>query len=163
MSRGFGNSRNRFGASRKGMKKPELDGYKFDSNEELNRYHYLRQLASSGAIQDLHVKPPFAVTVNGVKIWRARFQPDFGYIEGGNAESRMVETDAGGWQVSGAGRLVIEDWKGAIIRSGADWSQFRAKCMLVKALHGVEVQVIAGGRRVELEGKRTRTRNGILR
>lgn len=140
--RRFGRPDNRFGASRHGHKKLEFDGLKWDSREELDRYVFLRALERDGEIRDLRVKIPWTVTVNGVKIWRARVRFEFVYVEGPGTGT-IVPTSSGGWAVSeGGGMLRVEEWKGYVDRKSDTWQVFVAKARLVYALHGVKVRVL---------------------
>jgi hypothetical protein len=135
-----GNAQNRFGASRKGHRKIEHDGFKWDSEAELHRYVYLRAIEREGEICDLRPKIPWSVTVNGIKIWRARIQFDFVYIDGG--AGKIIPTAAGGWAVDGPGELKIEDWKGHVDVKSPEWGLFVAKARVVYAIHGVRVRVM---------------------
>jgi hypothetical protein len=69
-----------------GAKKVEIDGYKFDSMAEGERYKFLKSIGTDG----LEPHPKYILNVNGVKI--GTYTPDFQY------------------QVNG--ELVVEDVKG---------------------------------------------------
>ena len=49
-------------------KKTYVDGYKFDSKKEANRYTELALLLKTGYIKDLELQPKIPLVVNGKKI-----------------------------------------------------------------------------------------------
>jgi hypothetical protein len=112
--------------NRSAIKKPsklhnqplEVDGYRFASKHEANRYMELKLLLTAGQIQDLRIHPRYRIEVNGQKI--CDFVPDFDYFQ--------------------KGKLVVEDTKG--MHFGDRWEMFRLKCKLFKAVYGIDVVVI---------------------
>ncbi len=82
--------------SKYGANKCEIDGIKFDSRREANRYLELKQLEKAGVISDLQLQVPFVLqdsfVFNGKKIQAIKYIADFTYWENGE--------------------LVIEDTKG---------------------------------------------------
>ena len=58
----------------------ELDGFKFPSKREANRYAELRLLEKAGEIKDLEVHPHYDFIVNGQKIGRG-YTADSAYLE----------------------------------------------------------------------------------
>ena len=96
--------------------KIELDGIRFDSKKEANRYAELKMLARSGIISNLELQKRFHLTVNGVKV--CDYIADFSYQDQ-------------------SGRAVVEDAKG--MRSGAAYAVFRLKAKLMIACHGLRV------------------------
>jgi len=72
--------------------KVEIDGYKFDSKKEANRYQELVLLQKAGEITGLDVKPePYSFDIDGAHI--CKYYPDFQYIEG---SAKIVEDVKGG-------------------------------------------------------------------
>lgn len=77
--------------------KTEVDGIKFDSRKESNRYFELKLLEKSGQITDLILQPRFkiidAVRFNG-KTQRSRFYiADFMYCENGKIIVEDVKSE----------------------------------------------------------------------
>ena len=91
--------------------KVDLDGHKFDSKKEANRYAELKMLMRAREVTDLEVHPRYDLIINGTKI--CSYIPDFRYKR--------------------AGALVIEDVKGVRTK------EYLLKKKLMKALHNVEV------------------------
>lgn len=59
-------------------KKTYVDGYKFDSKKEANRYTELALLLKTGYIKDLELQPKIPLIVNGKKI--GNYIGDFRYF-----------------------------------------------------------------------------------
>ena len=93
-------------------KRCTLDGYKFDSQVERDRYAVLRQQEQAGIISDLKVHPLYDLRVNGILI--CNYEADFSY-RANNAPSLK--------------RLVIEDVKA--VRT----PDFKIKWKLMHALY----------------------------
>lgn len=64
-------------ANKYGARKVEIDGYKFDSMAEGERYKHLSAIKCSGLIDELKPHPKYKLHVNGVKI--GTYTPDFQY------------------------------------------------------------------------------------
>lgn len=92
----------------------EVDGIKFPSKKEANRYLQLVSAARLGIISDLEVQPRWEIKVNGVFI--CSYTADFSY--------RDNET----------GKLHVEDVKGYQTR------EYRRVKKLMKAVHGIEIE-----------------------
>ncbi len=75
-----------------GAKRVTVDGYKFDSIAESERYGALRYRLLAKEITDLNVHPQYPLDVNGVRV--AVYEADFAY------------------RVPGEMRLTVEDVKG---------------------------------------------------
>lgn len=90
-----------------------IDGIRFASKREANRYSELKLLNLGGAISGLELQPKFPLVVNEQKI--GTYVADFRY--------RDLSTDS----------LVTEDVKG--VRTPT----YKLKAKLVKALYGVEI------------------------
>jgi hypothetical protein len=90
----------------------EVDGIRFASKGEANRYKDLRLMQDAGAISDLGLQPRFSLVVNGVKV--GTYVADFVYREDGQE--------------------VYEDFKGMIT------PVYRMKKKLVLALFGVTIR-----------------------
>ena len=91
-------------------KKTEVDGFKFDSKKEAERYQYLKVLLNNGEIEDLELQPPFKISVNGKFI--CKYIADFRYKD--------------------RGKIVIEDVKG--YKKSRAYDLWRLKWKLLKAL-----------------------------
>lgn len=116
-------------SGRKFGNEPELvDGHRFDSQAEANRYRDLKLLAQAGEIEALELQPRFALVVGERPVLikskgfpngrRASYRADFRYLD------------------KRTGRVVVEDVK------GHDTSESRLRRALVEAIYGVEVVVI---------------------
>ena len=99
-----------------GNKKTVVDGIKFDSKWESQRYLYLKSLEKAGRIINLKLQPRFDLVVNGEKI--CAYIADFEYDK---------ENAHGAWE------HIIEDAK------GVETPEFKLKKKLMKAVHGVEI------------------------
>ena len=100
--------RNKYGA-----KKTVVDGIKFDSKRESERYKELKLLSSAGEIADLSLQERFDFVINGVKL--GFYKADFSY-----------------WDVSNH-RSVVEDVK------GFKTPVYNLKKKLMKAIHGIDI------------------------
>lgn len=113
------------------MKKPKynnkkvvIDGIKFDSTAEANRYKDLLLMQRAGEISDLELQPRFRL-IKGVKFsGDARAKPDIRYT------ADFAYTD------NKTGQRVIEDVKSKITREKTDY-KMRRHMML--AIHNIEV------------------------
>lgn len=93
-----------------------IDGVRFASKKEGNRYLELKQLTQAGVISDLELQPKFSCVVNDHLV--CNYIADFRYKENGGGQ-------------------VVEDVKG--YKKGGAYAHYRTKVKLVKALYGVEV------------------------
>lgn len=98
-----------------GAKRVSVDGYKFDSVGESERYAELVLLQKSGEIRDLQVHPTFPIEVNGQRI--CIYESDFSYVDK-------------------AGKLHVEDFKGKAT------ALYSIKKKLLKACHAIEIEEI---------------------
>jgi hypothetical protein len=103
-----------------GNKKVEIDGRKFDSVSEADRWSQLRIRERIGEIIELECQPAFPIVVNDQKI--ATYKGDFRY--------RVVSTNA----------VVVEDVKVEATKTPL----YRIKKKLVEAIHGVVIVEIEG-------------------
>ena len=75
-----------------------LDGIKFDSKREAQRYQELKLLERAGKITDLVLQPKFELiqkyTINGRNVRKMEYIADFKYTENG----KMVVEDAKGFK-----------------------------------------------------------------
>ena len=94
-----------------------IDGVRFDSQKEAARFHELKLLERAGEITDLERQVAYDLAVNGVKV--ARYIADF----------RFKDKKTG---------IVVEDVKSEATAKTRD---FVIKRKLMRAIHGVEVQV----------------------
>jgi len=88
-----------------------VDGIKFHSGKEANRYLELKLLQRAGEISDLKLQIPFELWVNEIKI--CKYIADFAYKE--------------------KGKLVVEDSKGVLTDT------YKLKKKLMKAIYNIEV------------------------
>ena len=91
-----------------------VDGIKFASKREANRYKHLQLLERAGAIQNLKLQPRYPMTVNGLHV--CTYVGDFEFVENG--------------------RTITEDAK------GVKTAEFVLKSKLFHALYGREVQLV---------------------
>jgi len=89
----------------------DIDGVRFHSKKEAERYRQLKILLTAGQIRNLELQKKYALVVNGEPI--GHYWADFVYEEGG--------------------RLVVEDVKG--FRT----AEYRLKRKLMHALHGITI------------------------
>lgn len=101
--------------SKYGNRKVTVDGIRFDSMAEGQRYWDLRQLERSGEITELELQPAFPLLVQSVKI--ATYVADFRYRDNG-------------------GRLVVEDVKSDVTRKNR---AYRLKVKHLKAQYGIYI------------------------
>lgn len=94
-------------------KKVIIDGIRFDSKLEGERYINLKMAERAGIISDLKLQVPFELKVNGIQI--CKYIADFTYIQNG--------------------KLVVNDAKGVKTK------EFRLKQKLMLAVHGIEIQI----------------------
>ena len=104
-------------------KPTRVDGIRFDSQAEANRYTQLKILVASGDISALEVHPKLKLSVKGTRIGSGWYTADFQYKE--------------------ANQIIVEDVKGDwVFRSGVaktGWTRLRD---LVCASHeGVTLRV----------------------
>ncbi|MGJ4857042.1 DUF1064 domain-containing protein [Labrys sp. La1] len=97
-----------------------VDGYRFDSGAEADRYDFLKLRQMAGQISDLELQPRFKLEVNGEMI--ATYIADFSYRENG--------------------REVVEDVKSPATRGIAG---FRLKAKLFAAIHGFPITIVGKG------------------
>jgi hypothetical protein len=110
-----------------GNQKVVVDGYKFDSKKEANRYFELKILQLAGEITDLKMQEPFLLEVEGKKV--AKYIADFVYLrKGQNQFNRAI--------LSNDGLLVVEDVKSSATRK---LSTYRLKKKLMFAIHGITI------------------------
>lgn len=98
-----------------GAKAIRVDGIRFDSLLEANRYGELKILERAGEVSDIKVHPVFPVEVNGIQVCKVIL--DFSY------------TDKNGCQVH-------EDTK------GQDTALSRLKRRMVEAAYSIDVVIV---------------------
>lgn len=114
-----------------GNKKVTVDGFKFDSIGEGQRWLALKALERSGAIRNLRRQVRIPLKVNGKKV--CDIVPDFCYEE--------------------KGKPVTEDWKSEYT---AKLPVFRLKAKLFEALFGYPIRVTQAEKRVKRRAKKAR-------
>lgn len=97
--------------SKYGAKKASIDGIKFDSTLEANRYSQLLLLVKAHVISNLRLQVPYELIVNNILV--AKYIADFVYFQDG------VE--------------VVEDSKGFLT------TEYRLKKKLMKAIHDIDI------------------------
>lgn len=100
--------------------KVTVDGYRFDSGAEANRYDFLKLRQMAGQISNLELQPRFKLEVNGRTI--ATYIADFQYVENG--------------------KKVVEDVKSPATRGIAG---FRLKAKLFEAIHEFPITIVGKG------------------
>jgi len=93
----------------------ELDGHRFPSKLEANRYAFLKQAQAAGLIHSLELQPKYPMVINGTKCGNAVM--DFKYT-------------------TKDGREIVEDAK------GKDNQLSKLKRKITAALYGIEVQIV---------------------
>jgi hypothetical protein len=88
-----------------------VDGHRFPSRREANRYAELKLMEKAGIIEGLCLQVPFPIEVNGQVV--TRYKADFTYTQNG--------------------KLVVEDCK------GFKTDIYRLKAKMVKAQYGLEI------------------------
>ena len=97
--------------------KPQIvDGFRFASTAEANRYRELLILGRSGVLDNLELQPRFPLLMNGQRV--GEYRADFSYIE------------------RPSGVLVVEDVKGMVT------PVYRLKKKLVEAQYGITIREI---------------------
>lgn len=75
----------RYAGNKYGNIKTEVDGIKFDSKKEANRYQELKLLKSIGKIENLKLQPRYELQpkyrINGRNIRNLEYKADFEYID----------------------------------------------------------------------------------
>ena len=100
-----------------------IDGVRFASKAEAERYCELRLLLRAGQISNLEMQPKFPISINGVKI--CTYVADFRYFSRDDGPQNQV------------GHLHVEDVK------GTKTPVYRLKKKLVEALYpGVKIEEI---------------------
>jgi hypothetical protein len=99
-----------------GNKKVTVQGIKFDSKWESERYLYIKSLERVGRVRNLELQVRFALEVNGQKI--CTYIADFRYEK---------ENINGDWET------IVEDAK------GVETPEFKLKKKLMKACLGIEI------------------------
>ena len=92
-------------------KPTRIDGIRFDSLAEGNRYGELKILVASGDISALEVHPKLKLSVNGTQISSGWYTADFQYVE---ANQIVIEDFKGGWAIprkGKAGGLAATSWR----------------------------------------------------
>lgn len=108
---------NRGGRRKYLNKKPDaIDGIRFDSLREAEHYANLKILQSARQILDLECHPRYPIVINGEKICTVELDFRFKDVR--------------------CGTIRVQDVK------GFDTALSRLKRRLVKAVHGVEVEVV---------------------
>ena len=99
-----------------------VDGIRFDSKRESERYVELKLMQKAGEIQDLRLQPRFQLlikTLDGPVVCVGTYVADFAYEK-----------------LTGAFRTVVEDVKGVLT------PVYRLKKKLVQALYGIEIREV---------------------
>ena len=109
--------------SKYGAKKTIVDGKKFDSKWEAERYGQLKAMEKAMFIRDLELQVPYDLIVNNVKI--CRYIADFRYKKESN---HTITNDE--YYVE-----VVEDTK------GFETQEFKLKKKLMKALYNIDIYV----------------------
>lgn len=107
-------SRHKYGA-----KATTVDGIRFASKFESERYGYLKSLERAGVIRSLQLQPRYKLAVNDILI--CTYVADFSYEREG--------TD-GSWT------SIVEDAK------GVETPEFKLKKKLMQAVLGIEINVV---------------------
>lgn len=107
-------SRHKYGA-----KPTTVDGIRFASKFESERYGYLKSLERAGVVRSLQLQPRYKLAVNGVLI--CTYVADFSYER---------EKQDGTWEP------IVEDAK------GVETPEFKLKKKLMQAVLSIEINVV---------------------
>jgi len=99
-----------------GASKVEIDGYKFDSKKEGQRYRELRLLEKAGKVELLAVHEVYPLRVNGTVV--AEYELDFRWLD------------------KSTGCEVHEDVKSPATKT----SVYRLKAKLMLAIYGIQIR-----------------------
>lgn len=102
--------------SKYGAKRTLLDGICFDSEAEASYYAALKIRERAGEVCDIEMQRPYCLTVNGILV--ATYRADFVF-----------------WDVALRRRRVIDV-------KGVETPVFRLKQKLMRACHGVDIEVV---------------------
>jgi len=108
-------------------KKTVIDGIKFDSLKEGDRYMELVMLERGGIIRDLELQPRYDVVVNGCKI--CYYKADFRYLD--NEKGQQIVEDVKAMPKTAR---AIKKFK----QTDA-WRRYRLKKKLVEALYPIKI------------------------
>lgn len=98
-----------------------VDGIRFHSIGEANRYRGLKILEKAGAITDLKLQQPFPLEIFGKHI--CTYKADFTYFENN--------------------RFIVEDYK------GFETAEFKLKAKLFEALHGYPILITGSSKKLK--------------
>ncbi|MDX0548552.1 DUF1064 domain-containing protein [Sinorhizobium medicae] len=97
-------------------KKTTVDGVKFDSKREAEFYSSLKQLERAGQVYEVELQKPYALTVNGQLV--CTYKADFAFYDAIQKRNRVVDI------------------------KGVATSDFNIKRKLMRAIYGIDVEVI---------------------
>lgn len=100
--------------SKYGNVRTEVDGIKFHSKEEANRYLRLKDAQAIGHIKNLQLQVPFPIVINGFQV--CKYIADFVYAKDG--------------------QKIVEDVKG--FRTDV----YKLKALLVEASYGIRIREV---------------------
>ena len=103
-------------SSKFGAKKTVVDGIKFDSKWESERYGQLKAMERGGIVTDLELQVKYDIIINDIKI--CKYIADFVYKE-----------ESPGGEI----KEVVEDAK------GFETPEFKLKKKLMKAVHNIDI------------------------
>ena len=111
----------------------EVDGHKFPSLAEAERYGQLKMMERAGEVRNLKLQPAFDLKVNGMAV--CRYRGDFQYerLAGKRREIYMVGSETMPGPVTEDWQIVVEDVKG--VRT----SVYLLKKRLMLAIHGIQI------------------------
>ena len=97
--------------SKYGNKKIAVDGIKFDSKREAQRYGALQLMLKAGLISNLRLQVPYQIVINGKKCFK--YLADFVYDDGG----KEIIEDVKGFRtpVYRLKKKIVEAWFGVVI------------------------------------------------
>jgi hypothetical protein len=114
-------------------RKRVLDGIRFDSIRESERYRELALLQKAGRIRELKIHPQYTLAVHGEVV--SVYAADFEYIEA----THDAEACPTPQYHAEHGKLVVEDVKS---RPTASRQDYRIKKALMRALYGIEIKEV---------------------
>jgi hypothetical protein len=103
--------------SKYGAKRTLLDGITFDSKAEAAYYSALKLREKAGEVYEVQMQPPYALTVNGLLV--CVYKPDFVFYDAVLKRTRIIDV------------------------KGVRTKEFIIKQKLMRACHGIEIEVVA--------------------
>ena len=115
-------------------KKVYVNGIKFDSHKEMNRFLVLKDMQEKGLISDLQTQAKFVLIP-------AQFEPDKVGVKGGKIKGKLIERECAYYADftyfdNRTGETVVEDTK------GFKTPEYKLKRKLMLYVHGIRIKEV---------------------